>query len=459
MTQRCYLEPSCIDCGTIDVATGSKLYEIKLFNDHDITIHNIEYNTTDVTLIKLSTGQKISANICPTFIFRINRNSGFLNENQGTLNIIIKSLNTICNLHINWSYIGVYCPITILNPELSIYGTNNDVLCETNYTVKIHMCQKLFVVAKLDIYLDNSLIPFETLKKIETPNNIKPITIIDGSVITFRNCKKLSLDTNNHVLKTKLSIIRLQSKNAPNNNTIICEMEKEFNLTNDYKHKITRSINSHAKIAIIGAGLAGMNAAYRLAQYGFRNINIFESSDRIGGRCWSGVPNSTDTSKQYVSSNNVSYTNDDNFQDNQIYEHGAELIDTAHITLRGIARELRLTVDDLFSDYGNRPNLYYFPTLPNVSSPYISPDDVLIEWKKFWPQLQKDLYDAPFPTTYDNYTQRGLELDLMSIEEYVIKYIGDPYNVNVPEMHANSHRFLNKVMKMNLANHGIANQH
>lgn len=39
------------------------------------------------------------------------------------------------------------------------------------------------------------------------------------------------------------------------------------------------------KIAIIGAGLAGLSAAYHLEQSGFRNYQIFEKNPEIGGLC------------------------------------------------------------------------------------------------------------------------------------------------------------------------------
>ena len=39
-------------------------------------------------------------------------------------------------------------------------------------------------------------------------------------------------------------------------------------------------------IAVVGAGLAGLTAAYRLKQAGL-NAKVYEASGRIGGRCWS----------------------------------------------------------------------------------------------------------------------------------------------------------------------------
>ena len=79
------------------------------------------------------------------------------------------------------------------------------------------------------------------------------------------------------------------------------------------------------RVAVIGAGLAGTTAAYRLARSGVR-VRLFEARDRIGGRCWTAR----------------------GFADGQTAEHGGEFIDTRHVHLRGLATELGLQLDDLW---------------------------------------------------------------------------------------------------------------
>ncbi len=83
-----------------------------------------------------------------------------------------------------------------------------------------------------------------------------------------------------------------------------------------------------ARVAIVGAGLAGTTAAYRLAQQGV-HVQLFEARDRIGGRCWTAR----------------------GFADGQTAEHGGEFIDSRHVHLLGLASELGLPVDDLFKGY------------------------------------------------------------------------------------------------------------
>ena len=76
---------------------------------------------------------------------------------------------------------------------------------------------------------------------------------------------------------------------------------------------------------VVGGGLAGLAAAYRLKRRGVR-ATVIEGNTRIGGRCWSGR---------------------DLFGDDQIIEHGGELIDTGHTAIRRLARDLGLHLDDV----------------------------------------------------------------------------------------------------------------
>jgi hypothetical protein len=41
-----------------------------------------------------------------------------------------------------------------------------------------------------------------------------------------------------------------------------------------------------SKISIIGAGAAGLSAAFKLKEKGYENITLFESGDRVGGKCF-----------------------------------------------------------------------------------------------------------------------------------------------------------------------------
>jgi monoamine oxidase len=78
-------------------------------------------------------------------------------------------------------------------------------------------------------------------------------------------------------------------------------------------------------IVIIGAGTAGLTCAYRLQQKGIA-ARVFEASTRPGGRMFSLR---------------------DFFPDNQLTELGGEYIDSSHVTMRRLVKELGLKLNDL----------------------------------------------------------------------------------------------------------------
>jgi monoamine oxidase len=82
---------------------------------------------------------------------------------------------------------------------------------------------------------------------------------------------------------------------------------------------------SDARVAILGAGLAGLTCAYRLQQAGVSAL-VVDAATRIGGRM---------------------YTARGRLEDGQIAELGGELIDSNHVTMQRLAAELDIQLDDL----------------------------------------------------------------------------------------------------------------
>ena len=77
-------------------------------------------------------------------------------------------------------------------------------------------------------------------------------------------------------------------------------------------------------IAIVGAGLAGLNAAYQLKKAGYR-ATIYEAANRVGGRI---------------------FTVQDRFGPGISTDLGGELIDTGHADMHALIKEFGLAVTD-----------------------------------------------------------------------------------------------------------------
>jgi monoamine oxidase len=151
------------------------------------------------------------------------------------------------------------------------------------------------------------------------------------------------------------------------------------------------------RIAVIGAGLAGLTCAYRLKQAGYAATVYEASPDRVGGRCW--------TIRGF-------------FDGGQIAEHGGELIDQGHTAIRRLAKELGFTLDNLLAAQQNGTEDFFY--LDGARYDFADATDDL---KAIWQQLHSDVSAASYPTLYDNYTQRGFELDHMSITQYINAYV------------------------------------
>ena len=113
----------------------------------------------------------------------------------------------------------------------------------------------------------------------------------------------------------------------------------------------------------------------------------------MGGRCWSDRTS---------------------FADGQIAERGGELIDTNHRTIRQLCQELRLDVDNLLraEQNGTEP-VFYIDGAPYT---YVEATDDI---KQIWQKIHRDVSEASYPTTYNSFTQRGQQLDNMSIIDWI----------------------------------------
>jgi monoamine oxidase len=151
------------------------------------------------------------------------------------------------------------------------------------------------------------------------------------------------------------------------------------------------------RIGIMGAGIAGMNAALTLQDKGFAST-IFEASDRIGGRMHSLAG---------------SY-----WKNGQTSEWCGELIDSNFKTIMSLAARFNLPLVDLVgAQPAGSQDTYY------VHGHYYPFTQAITDFNVIAPMLKQQLKDAPFPTTYNSSTGLARQLDNLSAYEWIETYV------------------------------------
>src|SRR5437764_578741 len=102
------------------------------------------------------------------------------------------------------------------------------------------------------------------------------------------------------------------------------------------------------RIAVVGGGIAGLNAALTLADKGVA-ATVYEASTRFGGRM---------------------HSDSGYWADGQVSEFCGELIDTGHMTIRHLAQRFGLPTVDLIASQPNGSTDTNW-----ILGDYYSPDD------------------------------------------------------------------------------------
>ena len=162
--------------------------------------------------------------------------------------------------------------------------------------------------------------------------------------------------------------------------------------------------SAHAKakppkgpVAIIGGGVAGLTAAYRLHQAGAKPV-VFEASNRWGGRMFT----------QY------------DFYKGMFCELGGELVDTNHEDLQKLGSELGVEMQKLTTEGGDE--LYFFNGQFHTPKDMVDPDK---QTGAFAPIAKKIATDAAKLTDKDeNWTRYAHKLDNVSLKAYLEQFRG-----------------------------------
>ncbi|WP_164674445.1 flavin monoamine oxidase family protein [Spirulina subsalsa] len=146
-----------------------------------------------------------------------------------------------------------------------------------------------------------------------------------------------------------------------------------------------------ASVLVVGAGMAGLTAAYRLKQAGVR-VDMIEARGRVGGRIQtlhnalgSGIP----------------------------VELGAEFIDSDHLALLTWAEELGLEVVDIYGDGGDLSPVY------SVGGQSVPVEQLVEEFAPAMGRIAKDLKAIADFEDYQNYNPATARLDNTSIAQYL----------------------------------------
>src|SRR5712692_2593265 len=150
------------------------------------------------------------------------------------------------------------------------------------------------------------------------------------------------------------------------------------------------------QIAVVGAGIAGLNAALTLQDAGL-SCTIYEASHRIGGRMHSDAMT---------------------WADGMVSEWCGEFIDADHETMHQLIKRFGLRTIDLGGGRTDRiRSVMYF------CNRYYRAEELAEDFQAFAPLLQQQFQAAGFPTTYAHFTPEGVRLDHLSVHEWIEQYV------------------------------------
>ena len=148
-----------------------------------------------------------------------------------------------------------------------------------------------------------------------------------------------------------------------------------------------RSGDAGARVIVVGAGFAGLSAAYELGRAGYEVV-VLEARERIGGRV---------------------YSVREPFAGGQHAEAGGEGVDVPHRVLRAYVREFGMELEDYGRGGGETAAFVRGRRRRRAS---------LTDWPALRPFYNR-LYELARPLDPDDPAARGAELDAHSVAELI----------------------------------------
>ncbi len=156
-----------------------------------------------------------------------------------------------------------------------------------------------------------------------------------------------------------------------------------------FSKAFANDFNAHKTIAIIGGGIAGLNAAYQLKKQGI-NATVYEAANRTGGRM---------------------FTIRNTFGDGITTDLGGEFVDTNHQDILDLAKEFNVDFYDLRKDDLINGSFYF-------EGKHYTNKELKTAIKPFVAKISKDVKSLP---DIINYTTGHLfkHLDQQSVTTYL----------------------------------------
>jgi monoamine oxidase len=150
------------------------------------------------------------------------------------------------------------------------------------------------------------------------------------------------------------------------------------------------------RIAIVGAGIAGLSAALALHDRGVP-CRVYEAQRRVGGR---------------IHSERAFWGN------GQTSEYGAELIDTDHTLMQALAKRFGLRLDDVLAGVPSGEQQTIFER-----GRYYPERTLWRDFRSLYPVLCEQVAAAGPVTTYARSTAAGRALDAMSLTQWIERFV------------------------------------
>ena len=167
------------------------------------------------------------------------------------------------------------------------------------------------------------------------------------------------------------------------------------------------------RVAIVGAGIAGLVTAMHLRDAGIESV-IYESSARLGGRMHS----------------ERSYWND-----GQHTEWCGAMVDSTHLNIHRLARRFGVGLLDTHAARPPRARDTCY-----LDGRYYSMSQADRDFAKIWPTLQSQLGQVASTTTYANATPTARRLDAMSMRDWIVQYVPGGLDSQLGRLIAESYR-------------------